>query len=601
MFLQLSKLVLTTALLASPVVAFAQSHSTVPIGKTGEVLHNNANRQQKHYIEQDSALLTRIWTLMADMDLLLCRLHALPPELSNSVVVLSPVHDELIGLINVALENNPGLDPYRTEMAILAAKTKQAGAENDPMLSFKMMNLPSPQFTPDDTPMTQFSLGVSQKFFSYGKRKLKRRIAGMEEELKEYSLAQRELDLVGEITDLYFSLCATQAKLQVLEANIELLTLLIEFGESKYALGMVPQAQVLNAQVSLTGLEERRIKLASLWDKQQVVLLGYLGNPAGFSLEGYSFSASYPLPTSVEFDVSILLQDSLDYRPDYNRLSAMERQHELMVELAHRGFRPDYTISASYGVRWGKRDFVSAGVMIPLFTNKQEKQDAKLQEQYAMLALVADRKLVVENMLLTRLSAIQVEIDQLAATSELYRTALIPQSRLALDSSIASFAANRLDFSDLIKSQQSLLNHELELEQQYISYLNALAELQVVSAGAFDPMPYLVPDLGFSSEVADAGLLNVPAVPRIVNPLVVPLPTGSFINSLDLPETSLEEATFRVVQPDDGSRAIETTPVKDVDSAADDEESAGDDPVDDDSKKDNFYKPFNPRKEGGDG
>ena len=596
MVLQLSKLFLVAGLFANPVLAFAQSHSTVPIGNTGEVLHNNATRQPQHYLEQDAALLTRIYTLMADVDLLLCRLHALPPELANNVVVLSPVHDELIELINLALAHNPGLDPYRTEMAILAARTKQAGAEIDPMLSFKVMNLPAPQFTLDDTPMTQFSLGLSQKFYSYGKRKLKRRIAGMEEQLKEYSLAQRELDLVGEITDLYFALASSKAKLEVIEANSELLSLLIELGESKYALGLVPQAQVLNAQVSLTSLEERRIKLASLFEKQQIVLLGYLGNPGGFSLEGYSFTAAYPLPTSVEFDVETLLFDSLDQRPDYNRLIAMERQQGLMVELAHRGFRPDYTISASYGVRWGKRDMISAGVSIPLFTNKQEKQDAKLQEQYAVLALTADRKLVVENMLLTRLSAIQVEIDLLAATSELYRTALIPQARLALDSSIASFAANRLDFSELIKSQQSLLNHELELEQKYISYLNALAELQVVSAGAFDPAPYLVPSPGLGIGIADAGLLSVPAIPRIVNPLLAQPSSGAFINSLDLPETDLQETTFRVLQPTSGAVAIETTLSDDQKSEAEAEggETAGAEPL-----KDDFYQPFTPKKKEG--
>ncbi|MCH7472235.1 TolC family protein [bacterium] len=471
--------------------AHAGDYTAVEVGNTGLYLENSALHQVKHYLKQDEDLLFRIGCLMEDVDTLLERLHALPPEYEGSRLATAPVHEELAGLIGLALAGNPELAPYRSQMAVQAARTRQAGAKKDPMISFKLANFPVPQFDLESTPMTQFILGWSQTYEGYGKRSVRRSIGQLEEVLTELSLAQRELELIGEVNSLYFSMVGTTASLRVIEENMELLGLLIELAERKYAIGITPQARVLSAQLELTRLEERKIKLGKLLESQQEMLAGQLGHPAGFDPASLSLVADYPLPGAIQWDDEELLHAALSHRPDYQRLHVMQEQQDMMLELAKRGYRPDYTISASYGVRWGKRDFFSAGVSIPLFTHKEERQDAKVQEAYAMQAVSGDRMRSLENMLSTRLGTLRVKFDRLGEIIDLYRLGLLPQARLALDSSIATYAANQLDLSDLIKAQQVLLNYELELEQQYIDYLSALAELQVITSGTFDPGPYL--------------------------------------------------------------------------------------------------------------
>jgi len=520
--------------------ALAGDYSAVEVGTTGKYLKNSALHQDKHYLKNDDDLLARVCAVIGDMDTLLASLHALPPELQASALVEQPAHSELLKLIQLGLENSPELKPFRSQIGVLAAKTRQAGAMKDPMISFMLMNFPAPQLPLDDTPMTQISLGASQTFESYGKRKLRRSIAQMEEELTEYSLAQRELELVGTITDEYFTIAGLTARKRVLEENIQLLTLLVELAERKYALGNVPQAQVLSAQVSLTGLEERLLDLTMMISKQKEMLNGALGRPEDADLDSFTFTLGYPVPGLIEESGDNLSQAAFDLRPDYQRLLAMQQQQGLMLELSERGYRPDYTLSLSYGGRWGKRDFISAGIMFPLFTHKEEKQDAAVQESAAMLDVTTDKIAVLENSLATRIEMLLIEATRLHDTSALYRDALVPQARLALDSSIATFAANKLDLSDLVKAQQQLLTLELELEQQYIDYLAVLSELQVITAGAFDPAPYLASIAAPGPEDVQSTLLLEPIPAEFQDDDIEP---GSFIEGLDLPsgESAAEE------------------------------------------------------------
>ncbi|HES58595.1 MAG TPA: hypothetical protein ENO21_04095, partial [Firmicutes bacterium] len=75
--------------------AAAGSYSAVEVGTTGEQLKNTAVQQDKHYLKDDRALDRRINAVLCDMDELLTKLHALPPELAGSSVVAESTTNEL--------------------------------------------------------------------------------------------------------------------------------------------------------------------------------------------------------------------------------------------------------------------------------------------------------------------------------------------------------------------------------------------------------------------------------------------------------------------------------------------------------------------------
>ena len=539
------------ALLAASPYALASDYTAVEVGTSGETLRNSALPQDKHYISAETSLNGRIATLMADVDCLLQKLHALPAQRAQAPEIQQPVNAELKSLLELALANNPDLKPYQSKLAVLAARTRQSDALEDPMLSFMVMDVQFPMLPPDQRTMTSAEIEISQMYESYGKRKLKRSIARIDEQALELELAARELALARELAALYFDMAKTSAQLRVLEDNVKLMDLLLELAEAKYSVNdeMTPQAMVIDAQLMRSMLEERRISLQKLLDSQTVRLEGLLGRPAGFDPSTLMLRLDYPLPSAPEWDSALLLAETLDRLPDYQRMNLMREQDQLMITMAQREYKPDYTLSLRYNIDPGLRGMIGAGVMFPLFWHKEQRQDAKLQEAYATAVNTGDQQAAMENMLATMLQQMQVDLSQMTEMIQLYRTGLVPQARLGLDSSISSYAANMLQLSQLISAQQQLLEIELTLEESYIGYLAMLTDLQIVTAGAFDPQPYLAPSLTTQSSVAAQSLDLVESLPRAELELAAVAAdatdaettdavVGPFIEELGLPATS---------------------------------------------------------------
>jgi len=559
-------------------VARAGDYTAVEIGHTGEMLRDSALSQDKLYVGSEEALLGRIACLMQDTDRLLARLHALPPSKSASAVAAKPVTEELGHVLSLALADSPELKPMHSELAVLAARTRQAGAPMDPMLSVMLMDVNAPEIPPEftwkDTVMWKLDFGVSQTYMSYGKRRLKRSIAQLDEDITEWKLAEMERQVISEVTGMYFMMLRTNARLKVMDTNIELMKLLISLGEDKYSLGKTPQALVLNAQVQLTQMERERLDMQRMLDEQRTELAGMLGYPEGFDPAALTLSVAYPLPADVAWQEADLAASALDARPDYQELLAQQRQQQLMLEMAHRDYFPDYTLSADYKVQFKQPDMISAGVMFPLQLNKKERQDPAVQEAYAMLAMTNDEMQAKETGVRRDLSSLHVELDSQRQQIELYRTGLVPQARLALDSNIAAYTANMMDLSDLLMAQQALLNAELALEEGYLDYAEALAKVQVATAGAFDPSPYLTPLL---NDTEPAVSLPPGLTPR------TQAPETPFVEGLGLPEGA---------SPSTGGESPEPGP-----EAAPPDDSQGEGGKQSDGGgPDDFYKPFQPRK-----
>lgn len=473
----------------------AGEYTSIQIGHTGQHLRDSAPGQPKYYIGYDRALDKRLCRLMDDVDHLLLKLHAMPAQTSGTAPVVCPIDKELGRLFDIALRNNPELDVPRSELAVLAARTRQAGAAMDPMLSFELMDLPALNpVRPGDIEGVGMSVGIEQEFESYGKRGLKRQIASKDEALKELELAQMETDLMLEVTEDYYTLFGLVAKKRAVEQNLELMRIIVEMGERKLAIGTEPQAAVLSAQVQASKMELMLTELNAQIDQAYIMLAGKLGFPKQFNLkEELKFDAAYPLPPKIEWDNAKLVPESLARWPEYQRQCLMQQQQDLMVEMARREYFPDYTLMGRYEAAFGMEDSYRFEIRVPLFLHKEERQDAAYQEQYAQKAVIEDEAQAIAAMYISRLENLEVELRMHGQLVDLLRSAAVPQARLALESNIAGFGANMMDFSDLIMAQQTLLDQEQELEQNYIHILHTLTDLHVLTLGAFDPAPYYVP------------------------------------------------------------------------------------------------------------
>ena len=61
---------------------------------------------------------------------------------------------------------------------------------------------------------------------------------------------------------------------------------------------------------------------------------------------------------------------------------------------------------------------------------------------------------------------------------ELYGDSVLPQARLALESSLASYEVGAVDFLSVLMNFTTLLNYEVSYEQQQAMYHEALARIE---------------------------------------------------------------------------------------------------------------------------
>jgi outer membrane protein, heavy metal efflux system len=113
---------------------------------------------------------------------------------------------------------------------------------------------------------------------------------------------------------------------------------------------------------------------------------------------------------------------------------------------------------------------------LPVF--RRNKQDQAIRE--AALNLEAARRSEGSQLTLLRYRVKQevVAVEAADRLMKLYTEGLVPQSRLALESSLASYEAGASDFLTVLSNFMTILEYELNYHQQLANHEKALARLE---------------------------------------------------------------------------------------------------------------------------
>ena len=68
--------------------------------------------------------------------------------------------------------------------------------------------------------------------------------------------------------------------------------------------------------------------------------------------------------------------------------------------------------------------------------------------------------------------------EQSRESARLFEAGILPQARLALESALAAYRVNRVDFSMLLDSQMSVLGYEINHAAALVAQIKALAEIE---------------------------------------------------------------------------------------------------------------------------
>jgi cobalt-zinc-cadmium efflux system outer membrane protein len=378
-------------------------------------------------------------------------------------------------LVREALERNPEIQAARQAVEARRARIRRAGAWPDPKVSLSYGGNLLPPFTVmGGDPSSARQIMAEQEIPYPGKTRLRTEIAGKEADAEFLTYEAVRRRVTAEVKQAYFDLYFTDRAIATLHKDRALLEKFEKITEIRYSVGKTAQQDILKAQVELSKLTERQ----TLLERSREALLAQLN-----SLRNLPVDTPFTIPTDLRPSV---LTHSLDQlmaaatanEPLLQRQRALTDGNRLAVELARREVRPDFSVGYTYMQRRGLPDMygLTFSTSLPIFRGR--KQDQAIAEAAADLASSRSMEQSQQTVLRYRVKQDYLEARAAEQLLGLYSKAIVPQSSLALESSVPSYETGATDFLTVLANFSTVLDYELNYQQQLVNHEKALARLE---------------------------------------------------------------------------------------------------------------------------
>jgi len=377
-------------------------------------------------------------------------------------------------LLKAAGESNPEIKSSAQAAAAYKAMIPAAGALPDPAVKFETMGHLIPPTLMKGDPSSARTYGVEQEIPFPGKRGLKENIASVEAESQQWNHDLVHLKVMSELKQAFFDLYLIHESIDVLLKNKELLQNFEEIAESRYKVGQTTQQDVLKAQVEMSKVLDRLLVQGQKKRIAEAKINSLLDRPAEISVGKPAEFKKAELACSLE-ELTQLAQSN---SPALKVSKSEVNRREQGVELAGKEFYPDFAAGFTYFERDENPGMYGLMVSAKLPLYFWKKQGPELEA--ARLNLSSAR-----SMRDSTSSTVRYQVKEAyttATTSEklanLYGSAIVPQSKLALNSAIANYQVGRIDFLQLIDATMTLLDYQLKYYESVVEFHKALAQLE---------------------------------------------------------------------------------------------------------------------------
>ncbi|UCF92995.1 MAG: TolC family protein [Desulfobacterales bacterium] len=383
-------------------------------------------------------------------------------------------------LVHEALEKNPEIAGAHKRFEAAREKVPQAGALDDPMLGFGVVNLPS-DFDINAEDMTMKEVSVSQKFPFPGKRPLMRAVATEEAEAVSAEVEQTANEVVKNVKIAFYDLSHIYRAMEVTRRNKEILEDFASITQSRYSLGQGIQEDVIRVQVEISRMVDELIMLEQKKSALEAKLNFLLNRPSTSPLgqpEEFKFNR-------VDFTIETLQRSALEENPALKALKNKIESRQKNLSLTNKDYLPDFSLKFAYGQREDRLNMYTGMVEmnVPIFV--KSKQARKKAEALAELQAEEARYEATQNELFYMIADMGSMAARLEKQIELYTTGIIPQSSLQIQTAMSAYMVNKADFMTLLDSRMRLYRYELEYHQALTEYEKNLASLEAAVGRPF--------------------------------------------------------------------------------------------------------------------
>jgi outer membrane protein TolC len=318
-----------------------------------------------------------------------------------------------------------------------------------------------------------YSLKVSlqQVLFAWGKVYDAYRIAGLSTDMAELNLLRKKQEVRAMVTRGFYGILVLEEMVRLSNESFNQLKRHQESVRKRYEAGLVPQFDLLRAQVQVANVKPMVIQAENGLKLARAGLRLLLGMPAGSE---FMLSGDLEM-TPEDFDPVQLGAFALENRIEIKNLERVENIAHLSRSLMQRSNLPTIFAGATYertkpygfgGSEWGSNITFNIGFQLPLFSgfkNLYQYRESCLAIKEAQLARETLEKAV----------ALEVEQAYLSWTAAREATAAAQENVLQAEKAVEIIETR---YKNGLATNLEYLDAQLASMQAKTNYLNALKD-----------------------------------------------------------------------------------------------------------------------------
>lgn len=358
-------------------------------------------------------------------------------------------------LVRAVLDRNPTIEAARAAWRAAEARPAQAGAFEDPMLSYA---LAPGSIGSSDVRYGQV-IDFSQRLPFPGKRGLRAAVEAAEARAEHGGYRAVQLDTALIASLLYDDYWTVERALEVNAEHVALLAELMESAKSHYATGHASQYALVRVEVEQAHVEHGRVVLRTERDVIVARLNALLHRKA---------SEKLPPPARaliaaelVEIGRDEVLETALAARPEVVAAEARVEGAESAVSLARREYFPDFAVGVSYNTMWNEpehRTMAGLSINVPLQLGRRR---AALDEAEADLLRRRSERAALTDRVASEIETARRRLSEAEHVVMLFRDRILPAAHDRVSSVRAAFETGEVGFDSLIDAERDLRNDDL--------------------------------------------------------------------------------------------------------------------------------------------
>lgn len=389
-----------------------------------------------------------------------------------------------------AAQNNPELRASYNEYQAALQKAPQVSALPDPDIAFAYF------ISPIETRLgpQRARISATQMFPWFGSLADRETASILNAKAKFEQFQEQRNRLFYNMEQLWATLFEIQEQIRLANENLEIVNTLVNISVRKYETGLVPQVDVLRAQIEQ---EDIKTNIQLMEDNKELLIKRFneLRNtePAETIVLPESLS-NYP---ALPFDEQEWLNKISVHNPNLNQLRYKEEAAETAIQIAENNGLPSFGLGLDY-ISTGERNDVASltdngkdawiarlSVKIPLFRGKYR---AQAEEATLMRSAAQDRIIAGENQLETSFYTAMRDFEDAERRFRLYDEQQIQRVQQAVNILLQSYASDNSQFEEILRLERKRFTYELERvkakadEFQAMSYLRYLSGEQNTTA-----------------------------------------------------------------------------------------------------------------------